>query len=289
MGDIFPMNGGGKIKRHSILALLLLLGVVVLPAGDVNAAESNLTSSTTGNTSAAYTKASASTTVNYTYHEYVPYKVRVKVSYLKPYRVKVKKATRTYYYRKGKYRVRYTYAYTYVTRYKKTYRWVTETRYRKVTRVGYAELSDYLKETDNCQVSDEEISSLSSNLTSGCNSTYDKAVRIFNWVRDSIDYSFYYNTRKGAVGTLHSGSANCCDHTHLLVALARASGIPARYIHGNCVFRSGNTYGHVWGQLYVNGRWYDADATSFSNALGTVNNWDRSSAFIKGVYAELPF
>lgn len=292
-GRSYPHNGGGKIKRHSIFAVLLLLGVAVLPAGYVSAADSNVTSNATANSTAAstsaYTKVSPSTTVSYTYHEYVPYTVRVKVSYMKPYTVKVKTPVKRYYYRKGKYRVRYVYSYTYVTKYRKTYRWVTETRYRKVTRIGYAEMGDYLRETENCQVSDPEISSLSSNLTAGCNSTYEKAVRIFNWVRDNIDYSFYYNTRNGAVETLHKRSANCCDHTHLLVALARSANIPARYMHGKCVFRSGNTYGHVWGQLYINGKWYDADATSFSNTLGTIKNWDTSSAFIKGVYAELPF
>jgi len=88
----------------------------------------------------------------------------------------------------------------------------------------------------------------------------------------------------------HSGTGQpTAVTTHLLVALSRAAGIPARYMHGNCVFRSGNTYGHVWGQLYINGKWYDADATSFSNTLGSIKNWDTSSVFIKGVYAELPF
>ncbi len=285
------MHGGGKIKRHSMFAMLLLLAVAVLPAGvsavDSNTTASNVTANATSKSVASST--SASTVVNYTYNEYVPYKVRVKVSYMKPYTVKVRTPVKTYYYKKGKYRVRYVYSYSYVTRYRKAYKWVTETRYKKVSRVGYAKLGDYLQETDNCQVSDDEIVSLSQRLTANATSVYEKAVNIFTYVRDNTDYSFYYNTRYGAIGTLRYRTANCCDHTHLLVALSRAAGIPARYMHGNCVFRSGNTYGHVWGQLYINGKWYDADATSFSNTLGSIKNWDTSSVFIKGVYAELPF
>jgi len=151
--------------------------------------------------------------VNYTYNEYVPYKVRVKVSYMKPYTVKVRTPVKTYYYKKGKYRVRYVYSYSYVTRYRKDYKWVTETRYKKVSRVGYAKLGDYLQETDNCQVSDDEIVSLSQRLTANATSVYEKAVNIFTYVRDNTDYSFYYNTRYGAIGTLRYRTANCCDHT----------------------------------------------------------------------------
>ena len=80
------------------------------------------------------------------------------------------------------------------------------------------------------------------------------AVNLFNWVRDNIGYSFYYNTKYGAAGTLTHMTGNCCDTANLLVALARADGITARYVHGYCNFSSG-WYGHVWAQLYVNGKW----------------------------------
>lgn len=106
-------------------------------------------------------------------------------------------------------------------------------------------------------------------------------------MRDHIDYSFYYNTRYGATGTLKTRTGNCVDITHLLVALSRAAGIQARYVHAKCTFLSGNTYGHVWAQLYVNGKWVNADASSNLNSLGVIKNW--KSATIKGYYAGLPF
>jgi transglutaminase-like putative cysteine protease len=73
------------------------------------------------------------------------------------------------------------------------------------------------------------------------------------------------------------------------VALSRAAGIPARYVHGVCKFNSGTWYGHVWAQLYVNGTWYSADAISYRNTFGAINNWDTSSWTLKGIYSELPF
>ncbi len=48
------------------------------------------------------------------------------------------------------------------------------------------------------------INSLASSLAIGTTSNYDKAVNIFNWVRDHIEYSFYYNTKYGAAGTLNA-------------------------------------------------------------------------------------
>ncbi|WP_292759415.1 transglutaminase domain-containing protein, partial [Methanobacterium sp.] len=153
-----------------------------------------------------------------------------------------------------------------------------------------ADLLQYLQATTNCEVNDPRIIALAQSITSGATSSYDKAQRIFNWVRDNIDYSYYYDSQKGAIGTLSSGSANCCDHSHLIVALSRAAGLPARYVHGTCYFTtSGAWYGHVWAQIYVNGQWYNADATSYRNELGVINNWNTNSWTYKGTYTELPF
>jgi transglutaminase-like putative cysteine protease len=151
-----------------------------------------------------------------------------------------------------------------------------------------AELLPYIQPTNNCQSNDPNITSLAYLLVSGASSVWDAGSNIFEWVRDNLAYSFYYNTQKGAVGTLNSMSGNCCDHTHLLIALARAVGIPAKYIHGDCTFSSGR-YGHVWAQLYINGTWYDADATSSKNELGVINNWNTQTFNYKGTYRELPF
>ena len=68
---------------------------------------------------------------------------------------------------------------------------------------------------------------------------YNTAVNLFNWVRDNIGYSFYYNTEYGAAGTLTHMTGNCCDTANLLIALARDDGITSRYVHGYCDFSSG--------------------------------------------------
>lgn len=148
-------------------------------------------------------------------------------------------------------------------------------------------LRKYLKATKHCQVNNARIKSLAKQITRGKTTQKAKAVAIFNWVRDKVGYKFYYNTRKGAVGTLNARSGNCVDTAHLLIALERAAGVPARYVHGKAKFRSGKWYGHVWAGVHVNGRWYKADATSSRNSFGVTRNWNR--VIVKGKYVSLPF
>ena len=152
-----------------------------------------------------------------------------------------------------------------------------------------ADLQQYLQATTNCQVTNSQIQALAKSITSGKTSVYDKAVAIFNWVRDNLGYSFYYNTKYGAVGTLNAKTGNCVDTAHLLIALERAAGIPARYEHVNAQFTSGNWYGHVIAQVWVNGKWYNADATSSSNTFGVIKSWNTATATYYGTYATLPF
>ena len=126
-------------------------------------------------------------------------------------------------------------------------------------------------------------------MTSGLTSEKAKAKAIFNYVRDTISYSFYYDTKYGAVGTLNAKTGNCVDHSHLLVAMYRAANLPARYVHGTCTFSSGGTYGHVWTQVLIGGTWTVSDATSTRNSLGNVANWNTNSYSLHGYYASLPF
>jgi len=56
--------------------------------------------------------------------------------------------------------------------------------------------------------------------------------QIFSFVRDEIGYESYRGSLRGARGTLWSKAGNALDQASLLIALLRASGIPARYVQG---------------------------------------------------------
>ena len=150
-----------------------------------------------------------------------------------------------------------------------------------------SDTTGYLSASANCEVGDSQISGLASNLVSSQSSTYNNAEKLYDYVRDNIDYSYYYDTQKGAVGTLNAGYGNCVDQSHLLISLLRTAEIPARYCHSTCSFRSGLTVGHVWAEALVNDTWYSCDTTSSSNSFGNIVNWYQNTGVTN--YASLPF
>jgi len=83
-----------------------------------------------------------------------------------------------------------------------------------------------------------------------------------------------------------SATSNCCDMSHLVCAVARAAGIPARYVHGYCRFSSGLVCGHVWAQLWTGSKWEIADIVSDYNYLGYKTSTTLSTY---NYYASLPF
>ncbi len=150
------------------------------------------------------------------------------------------------------------------------------------------DLSAYLKYYTRDKANDA-IKALAKKLTANCKTNLEKANAIYNYVRDHVSYSYYYNSVYYATGTYSRKAANCCDHSNLIVSLCKSAGLAARYSHATCTFSSGLRVGHVWAQIYVDGVWYAADATSSRNSLGHVNNWKLSSMSGLNQYAALPF
>ena len=147
--------------------------------------------------------------------------------------------------------------------------------------------SQYLVSSKNCEVNSTAIKNALSKAIAGVTGTYNQAVVIFNYVNKHTSYSGYYNTRYGAIGTLNRGYGNCVDTAHLVIAMMRTANIPARYCHATCYFRSGLVTGHVWAEVYVNGKWYKCDGTSNSNTFGNIVNWNSCGSITR--YISLPF
>ena len=61
-------------------------------------------------------------------------------------------------------------------------------------------------------------------------------VKLYQWVSTEIAFEPYYGSLKGATGTLVSRAGNATDQASLLIALLRASNIPARYVKGAVQF-----------------------------------------------------
>lgn len=152
------------------------------------------------------------------------------------------------------------------------------------------DLKKYLSSSRNCQISNKEIKELSQKLTSALKSDYDKGKKLFKWVRDNVQYKKYRNTRRGAVKTLKTKKGNCVDQSHLLIALSRASGIPARYVKGDkCRFTTGYVSGHIWTEILVGNKWIVADPTSSRNTFGKIRNWNTNNYVLCGKYSSISF
>lgn len=156
------------------------------------------------------------------------------------------------------------------------------------TKNTIKDLKPYLAVSTNCQVNNTKFKTLVASLTEGLTTAKAKATAIYNYVRDYISYSFYYNTRYGALGTLNARTGNCVDQAHLLVALYRTAGLPARYVHGTCTFSDG-TFGHVWTQVLIGDTWVVGDPTSTRNSFGNVVSWNNYNYQLHGYYASISF
>lgn len=157
------------------------------------------------------------------------------------------------------------------------------------THNNIKDLKEFLAASKNCQVNSPKIKALVTKLTKGLKTDKQKATALYNYVRDKISYSFYYDTKYGAVGTLNKKAGNCVDHSHLLVAMFRNAGIAARYAHGKCTFSSGSTYGHVWTQVLIGDTWISCDATSSRNSFGKIVSWNTKNYKLHGYYSSISF
>jgi hypothetical protein len=87
-------------------------------------------------------------------------------------------------------------------------------------------------------------------------------VALTRWVHRKVAYSLDFNPWS-ASQVLAKGRGDCSEAALLLVALARAAGLPAREVTG-LVLAEGEPAGfgyHAWAEVYVDGRWTPVDPT----------------------------
>lgn len=67
------------------------------------------------------------------------------------------------------------------------------------------------------------------------------------------------NIHTTAEEALSLGQGVCQDYAHIMIALCRMAGIPARYVVG---MMSGEGYSHAWVEVCADGFWYGMDPTN---------------------------
>lgn len=95
------------------------------------------------------------------------------------------------------------------------------------------------------------------------NSIEESARGIYDWVRENLHYTGYLEDQRGALSALRERGGDCTEYADLVVALARAVGIPARALGGYVSewdFSPKPQEYHNWAELYINDAWRIVDA-----------------------------
>ncbi|MEM4554684.1 MAG: transglutaminase-like domain-containing protein [Candidatus Anstonellaceae archaeon] len=120
----------------------------------------------------------------------------------------------------------------------------------------------YLVPTNRTQSNHPDILELSKNITENSASNFEKVAKIAIWVHQNIRYDETYIGKKSdALSVLKNREGVCFEYATLFAALARAAGIPTKYVSGYVYSEKYGTWlGHVWNEVYI-GKWVPVDAT----------------------------
>ncbi len=119
-------------------------------------------------------------------------------------------------------------------------------------------LEEYLQANAYINKDDPLILKVVSQATQGADEEWAKALRLRDWVSQNIVFDpgivFAPSTE-----VIRQRRGTCVSFAVLLTTLARAAGIPARFVLGYA-YVNGVWGGHAWAELYLNGNWLPFDA-----------------------------
>lgn len=118
----------------------------------------------------------------------------------------------------------------------------------------------YLKPTENIQSDNKDINNLAKELTKDSKTDFERISNLATWVHDNVEYKINLGAvAKDALWTMENKIGTCDEFASLFIALARASGYPARYISGHAYGKDGWEK-HAFAEVYI-GRWIPVDPT----------------------------
>jgi transglutaminase-like putative cysteine protease len=101
---------------------------------------------------------------------------------------------------------------------------------------------------------------------------YARARAIRNWVQENLTFTpGVTDWHTSAIETFAERRGVCRDYAHLMIALCRATNLPARFVTGfdyGCTF--GETDFHAYVEVLVDGRWFLFDPTGLCPRSGLV-------------------
>jgi hypothetical protein len=117
----------------------------------------------------------------------------------------------------------------------------------------------YLKPADRIESDDPQIVAQAKELTTGKHDAREIARTLASWTADWLKDTV--DDGGSALTSLKERSGNCQTHARLYTALARAAGIPTRFVSG-LVYQAGKGFlYHSWAESLLGGSWVSVDPT----------------------------
>jgi transglutaminase-like putative cysteine protease len=133
-----------------------------------------------------------------------------------------------------------------------------------LARAAQGAQADDLASTPQANADAPEIKKLAVEVAGDAKGTYEAARRLSDHVYRTLEKA-YGASHDRASEVLQAGKGDCTEHAVLLVALARALGIPARGVHGLVYARYDDgqdaLYWHAWAEVRSAGEWIAMDPT----------------------------
>jgi transglutaminase-like putative cysteine protease len=123
---------------------------------------------------------------------------------------------------------------------------------------GRRELAAWVRPEPLIQSDDARLQAQARQIVGNARRSGDAAARLVEWVYRNVVKAAPASV-PSALDVLETRSGDCNEHTVLLVALARAVGLPARSVAG-VVYLDGAFYYHAWPEVYLDG-WVAVDPT----------------------------
>lgn len=127
-------------------------------------------------------------------------------------------------------------------------------------RLASVDMEPYLQPEKHIESEDPRIVAIADSLKA--DSMTDSAININNWVIENLSDAGYIRRDHGAIYALENKTGDCTEFMNLFLALARASGIPARgvagYVNKESTILKSRNY-HNWAEIYIDSAWRVVD------------------------------
>lgn len=97
-----------------------------------------------------------------------------------------------------------------------------------------------------------------------------KIIAMRTWIKDQFQYTpGSSNSQTTGADSMERRQGVCRDYAHVLITLARAAAIPARFVSAYAPFVSPQDF-HAVAEVYLSGAWHLVDATGMADASNMV-------------------